>query len=84
MTPAAEFNIYADPHAARVVMESGLPITLLGLDVTHQVLTTPARLSAFERLGTPVGQAVADLLRYYGQAEVERYGLPGAPFTTPV
>lgn len=83
VTPAAEFNIYADPHAARVVMESGLPITLLGLDVTHQVLTTPARLSAFERLGTPVGQAVADLLRYYGQAEVERYGLPGAPLHDP-
>lgn len=83
VTPAAEFNIYADPHAARVVMESGLPIMLVGLDVTHQVLTTPARLNAFEQLGTPVGRAVADLLRYYGKAEVDRYGLPGAPLHDP-
>lgn len=83
VTPAAEFNIYADPHAARVVMEAGIPITLVGLDVTHQVLTTPARLTAFERLGTPVGKAVADLLRHYGKADADRYGLPGAPLHDP-
>ena len=40
-TPAAEFNIFVDPHAAQVVFSSGVPITMMGLDVTHQALTTP-------------------------------------------
>jgi purine nucleosidase len=83
VTPSAEFNIYADPHAARVVVEAGLNLVLIGLDVTHQVITTPERLMALEQLGTPVGQATADLLRHYGQGEAERYGLPGAPLHDP-
>ena len=36
-TPSAEFNIYVDPHAANIVLESGIPLTMMGLDVTHQV-----------------------------------------------
>ena len=83
VTPNAEFNIYADPHAARVVVEAGLPFTLIPLDVTHQVITTPERLTALEQLGTPVGQAAAGLLRYYGQREGECYGLAGAPLHDP-
>lgn len=83
VTPSAEFNIYADPHAARVVVEAGLNLTLIGLDVTHQVLTTPARLAAFKAMATPVGQAVADLLRHYGQLDQERYGLAGSPLHDP-
>lgn len=83
ITPNAEFNIYADPHAARVVVEAGLNLTLIPLDVTHQVITTPARLSALEKLGTPVGQATAGLLRYYGQREGDCYGLAGAPLHDP-
>ncbi len=83
VTPAAEFNVYADPHAARVVFESGLPLTLLGLDLTHQVVTTPDRLAALEKMGTPVGQTAADLLRYYGQLDAERYGLAAPPLHDP-
>jgi purine nucleosidase len=82
ITPAAEFNIYVDPHAARVVVEAGLPLTMLGLDVTHQVLTTPDRLAALEILGTPVGLAAAGLLRHYGQIDVER-GLFAPPLHDP-
>jgi len=83
VTPSAEFNIYADPHAARVVLEAGLQITMLGLELTHQVVTTPARLTALERIGTPVGKAAADLLRHYGQVDIERYGLVAAPLHDP-
>ena len=61
-TPAAEFNIHADPHAARIVFESGLPITMVPLDLTHQVRSTAPRIASIRALGTPVGDAVADLL----------------------
>jgi len=62
MTPAAEFNIYADPHAASVVFESGLPITMVPLDVTEEVRSTPERIAPIRALGTRVGGAIAELL----------------------
>jgi purine nucleosidase len=62
VTPAAEFNIHADPHAARIVFESGLPITMVPLDVTHQVRSTPERIARIAAPGTPVAAAVAELL----------------------
>ncbi|MBD2260084.1 nucleoside hydrolase [Pseudanabaena sp. FACHB-2040] len=83
VTPAAEFNIYVDPHAAQVVFEAGLNLTLISLDVTHQVLTTPERLERIRAINTPVSAAAADLLAYYGTADAERYGLPGAPLHDP-
>jgi purine nucleosidase len=57
ITPSAEFNIYADPHAARVVFEAGIPIVMHGLDVTHQALVTPERLAAIRSLDTSVSRA---------------------------
>ncbi|MBD2112656.1 MULTISPECIES: nucleoside hydrolase [Cyanophyceae] len=83
ITPAAEFNIYVDPHAANVVVEAGLPLTMIGLDVTHQVVTTPDRLAALEALGTSVSKAAAGMLRYYGQLDVERHGLTAPPLHDP-
>ncbi|MEM9266712.1 MAG: nucleoside hydrolase [Cyanobacteria bacterium P01_F01_bin.13] len=83
MTPAAEFNIYVDPHAAQVVFASGISIKLITLDTTHQVLTTTEHLNAFRQLNTPVGTAAADLLAHYGTPDIERYGLPGAPLHDP-
>ncbi len=83
ITPAAEFNIYVDPHAARVVFESGIPIKLITLDTTHQVLTTAKHLSAFRQLNRPVSNAAADLLAHYGTPDMERYGMPGAPLHDP-
>lgn len=65
-TPAAEFNIHADPHAAQVVFESGLPITMVPLDVTHQVRSTPERIARVAALGNPVAAAVAQLLQPSG------------------
>ncbi|HIK45476.1 MAG TPA: nucleoside hydrolase [Leptolyngbyaceae cyanobacterium M65_K2018_010] len=83
VTPSAEFNCYVDPHAARVVVEAGLNLTCIPLDVTHQVVTTPERRMAFAALGTAVGQATAALLQDYGQRDAERHGLAGSPLHDP-
>ncbi|MEM7795527.1 MAG: nucleoside hydrolase [Cyanobacteria bacterium P01_C01_bin.118] len=83
MTPAAEFNIYVDPHAAKVVFESGIAIKLITLDTTHQVLTTDEHLNAFRQLNTSVGHAAADLLTHYGTPDKERYEMDGAPLHDP-
>ncbi|NEP17214.1 MAG: nucleoside hydrolase [Leptolyngbya sp. SIO4C1] len=83
ITPAAEFNVYVDPHAAQVVFTAGIPITLITLDTTHQVLTTPERLAAIRHINRPAAQAAADLLTYYGTPDIERYGMAGAPLHDP-
>lgn len=62
ISPAAEFNILADPQAAQIVFDSGLPITMIPLDVTHQVRSTPERIARIAALESPVAAAVAELL----------------------
>jgi purine nucleosidase len=83
VTPSAEFNIYVDPHAAHVVFSSGIPLTMIGLDITHQVLTTPERLRAIRTLGTPVSEVAADILVQYGRGERDRFGGVGSPLHDP-
>lgn len=83
ITPSAEFNMYVDPHAAHVVLGANIPTTLITLDVTHQVLTTPERLAAIRAVGNPVSDAAAGMLSFYGQHDLARYGLPGAPLHDP-
>lgn len=83
VTPAAEFNIYVDPHAADIVFGCGAPITMFGLDVTHKVLVTEPRLRAIEAIGTPVARAAAGLLDFYSRFDRERYGEPGGPLHDP-
>ena len=77
-TPAAEFNIWVDPEAAHRVFSSGLELTMVGLDVTHQALMTPAHADALATAGI-AGRLVADLYRFYARYHIERYGWPGAP-----
>ncbi|ABD01484.1 Inosine-uridine preferring nucleoside hydrolase family protein [Synechococcus sp. JA-2-3B'a(2-13)] len=84
VTPAAEFNILTDPHAAQIVLSAGIPeVVMLGLHVTQQVLSTPERIERIRALGTRVGQTVANMLTFYGKVDVERYGLPGGPLHDP-
>jgi len=83
VTPSAEFNIYTDPHAARIVFRSGAPLTMFGLDVTHQVITTPQRLAGIGGIDTPVGRAAFGMLNYYDRCEPERYGERGSPLHDP-
>lgn len=83
ITPAAEFNMYVDPHAAHVVLSAGIPTTLFTLDITHKVLTTQARLDTIRAIGNPVSTAAAGMLSFYGQSDTSRYELPGGPLHDP-
>jgi len=82
-TPAAEFNIYVDPHAADLVFRSGIPITMMPLDVTHKALTLPSRVQRFADLGTPAGTAVHGMLDFFDRYDIEKYGSEGGPLHDP-
>ena len=83
VTPTAEFNIYVDPHAADIVLKSGVPIVMLPLDATHQALTTAKRIAAFRGMGTKVGVAVAEMLDFFERFDEEKYGTDGGPLHDP-
>ena len=82
-SPSAEFNILVDPHAAHVVFRCGRPITVMGLDLTHQALTTPRRSSAIGAIGNKVGAAVQRMLEFYNRHDIEKYGSEGGPLHDP-
>jgi inosine-uridine nucleoside N-ribohydrolase len=63
ITPAAEFNIYVDPEAARIVFQSGIPITMVGLDVTRKTSLTDEHVQVLEGAQNPVSQAAAKIAR---------------------
>jgi inosine-uridine nucleoside N-ribohydrolase len=78
-TPAAEFNIWVDPEAARIVFRSGLPITMHGLDVTHKALMGLHEADRLAALGTRPGRVFADLLRFFTRFHLEKYGSADTP-----
>ena len=78
MTPAAEFNIWADPEAAQRVFHAGVPVTMVGLDVTHRALLTPEWGERF-RVAGRVGAFVADLVEFFKRYHARTYGWDGAP-----
>lgn len=78
-TPAAEFNIWVDPEAARIVFRSGLPITMIGIDVTHRAIFGEADVERLEALDTRPARIFADLLRFFARFHAERYGWDGSP-----
>lgn len=82
-TPSAEFNILVDPEAAQIVFQCGRPITVFGLDVTHQVLATPPRLSRIKALGTKLALSTTSMLEFFNRFDTEKYGSEGAPLHDP-
>lgn len=82
-TPSAEFNILVDPHAADIVFRCGRPITQMGLDVTHQVLSTRDRVERIEALGNPVADATAGMLSFFDRYDTKKYASKGAPLHDP-
>jgi purine nucleosidase len=74
VTPAAEFNIHVDPHAAAIVIDSGIPITIIPLDVTHRLVTTAPRLAALQALPNRCGKAVAELLAAFERNRRAKFG----------
>ena len=83
ITPAAEFNIYVDPEAAKIVFDAGVPLVVMPLDVTHKALTTRARIDAFRAMGTQVGDMVAAWTDFFERFDMEKYGSEGAPLHDP-
>jgi purine nucleosidase len=82
-TPAAEFNIYVDPEAADVVMRCGRPITMVPLDLSHQMLSNRARVKAFRDLGNRCGVATAEMLDFFERFDEQKYGWEGGPLHDP-
>ncbi len=78
ITPAAEFNIWVDPEAAARVFASGVTTTMVGLDVTHRALMTPAHADTLKQSGR-VGAVVAELFAFYNRFHSRVYHLPGSP-----
>lgn len=83
ITPAAEFNIYVDPEAAAVVFGSGVPVTMMPLDVTHQLLTTKARVAKIAAIGSKPAQAMVEWLQFFERFDEEKYGSDGGPLHDP-
>jgi purine nucleosidase len=82
-SPSAEFNVLVDPHAADIVYNSGKPVTALGLDVTHQVLSTRERVARMREVGNAVATATADMLSFFHRYDTKKYGSEGAPLHDP-
>jgi inosine-uridine nucleoside N-ribohydrolase len=78
VTPAAEFNIWADPEAAARVFESGLDVTMIGLDVTHKALMTREHAERLRSQGR-AGRMVAELFDFFHQYHRKTYGFEGSP-----
>lgn len=83
ITPAAEFNIYVDPHAADIVFRSGIPLVMMPLDVTHKLLTTKARVAAIRNIATRPAIAMAEMLEFFERFDIEKYGSDGGPLHDP-
>jgi len=83
-TPYAEFNIWADPEAADIVMRSGLPLIMSGLNITHQALATPEILDRISALNTKLARTVVDLLQFFATTYREVFGMPDPPVHDPV
>jgi purine nucleosidase len=82
-SPSAEFNMLVDPHAADIVFRCGRPIVAMGLDVTHQVLSTKARTERIRALGTRPALATAGMLDFFRRHDSSKYGQDGAPLHDP-
>ena len=78
VTPAAEFNVWADPEAAQRVFESGLELTMIGLDVTHRALVGPPDVERLRGAGR-AGRLVAELLDFFARFHDRVYGFDGSP-----
>jgi purine nucleosidase len=83
VTPAAEFNAFVDPEAAAAVVASGIPLTIVPLDLTHQICATPGVQQRIAALGTPLATAVLGLLRFFESTYRDVFGMPHPPVHDP-
>lgn len=84
ITPYAEFNIYVDPEAADEVFRSGLQVTMVGLNVTHQALVSKGVRKRLEELDSPLAQAICGLMTFFTDSYKELLGMPAPPLHDPI
>ncbi len=84
ITPAAEFNIYADPHAAHIVFHSGIPITLIPLDVTYKCLLTPEDVERLNKIQSPIARFIRDAISIYMDFYKHYEGVSGCALHDPL
>jgi purine nucleosidase len=82
-SPAAEFNILCDPHAAKIVFEAPVPTVMFGLNVTHQALALPQHIAAIRANGNRTSLVAAELLEFFKLAYQKRYGYEGPALHDP-
>ena len=83
VTPAAEFNIWADAEAAKIVVKSGIPIVMMGLDITRKVLCCAEIIERMEKIKNPASRLFADLMRFFCKSQKAVYGWEGGPLHDP-
>lgn len=83
ITPTAEFNIYVDPEAAKIVFGAGVPLVVMPLDVTHKALTSIEWIEGLKALHTLPGDAVASWTGFFERFDKAKYGSTGAPLHDP-
>ncbi|MBG0565689.1 nucleoside hydrolase [Actinoplanes sp. NEAU-A11] len=83
-TPYGEFNIVTDPEAADIVLRSGLPTTMIGLNVTHQALATTEIIAEFRGLGTRLGEICAELMTFFASTYHRVFGFEHPPVHDPI
>ncbi|WP_434779009.1 nucleoside hydrolase [Neisseria sp. Ec49-e6-T10] len=83
ITPSADFNFFVDPHAAKIVLQSGAPITIIPLDVTHKACLSIKRVQALRDLPNQNGTRLADILQSYERFDTQKFGLEGGPLHDP-
>jgi inosine-uridine nucleoside N-ribohydrolase len=74
VTPSAEFNILVDPEAAEIVLNAGIPVTLVPLEVTHRALATPSVIGRIAALDTPVARMSVALMRFFAETYLRVFG----------
>jgi purine nucleosidase len=83
-TALAEFNTYVDPHAAHIVYHSGMPITLVPLDVTYQCVLTKADVQKMRQVDSPITKFVEDATRFYMEFHDEFQSIEGCVINDPL
>ncbi len=83
ISPSAEFNILVDPQAAEIVFNCGRPITQVGLDASHQVLTTRERIERLKKIDNKVARATVGMLDFFNRHDMAKYNYLGAPLHDP-
>lgn len=84
IAPLAEANAYVDPEAADLVVRSGVPFTMCGLNVTHQALVTDDVLARFDRIGTPLARICSEWMTFFASTYRELFGFEAPPLHDPV